>query len=181
MRITKSAYDVALEKYQKEMGENEQEREYILAHDGCDKCPCCGKPNPSFGENQQRHNFKQGHGLFITYGQIDSYWCEECGSKWESDPFVTKTFFAEWFLFMTGTLIILGILILIALGALFLISTLGTTGICLAGLEIIATIVLGSVFFINYEPYESPENSYRNILMEYPKRGFRSIVENKNN
>ena len=52
MRITKSAYDAALEKSIKEINRDEQEREYILAHDGCDKCPCCGKPNPSFGENQ---------------------------------------------------------------------------------------------------------------------------------
>jgi hypothetical protein len=96
LKITKTAYDSAFEKYQKEINRDEQKREYILAHDGCDKCPCCGKPNPSFGENQQRYTYKQNHGIKVTYGKIDEYWCEECGSKWESDPFATKDFIADW-------------------------------------------------------------------------------------
>lgn len=179
MRITKTAYDSAFEKYQKEMGEDEQEREFILAHRGCDKCPCCGKPNPSSGENQQRYTYKQNHGIKVTYGKIDEYWCEECGSKWESDPFVTKTFFAEWFLFVTGILIIIGILIFHVWLAYFLILTLGNYGIGLAIGELIIFITLCATFYMEAEPYESQENSYRNILSEYPKRGFRSIVENK--
>ena len=175
MRITKTAYDSAFEKYQKEINRDEQRREYILAHDGCDKCPCCGKPNPSFGENQQRYTYKQNHGIKVTYGKIDEYWCTECGSKWESDPFVTKTFFADWFLSVTEILILISVPFIIGFVGYFLITIFGKLGIGLFGI----LVVLGIVFFLEVEPYESDVDSYRNILYEYPKIGFRSIKDNK--
>ena len=180
MRITKSAYDAALEKSIKEINRDEQEREYILAHDGCDKCPCCGKPNPSFGENQQRHNFKQGHGLFTTYGQIDSYWCEECGSKWESDPFATKDFIADWVLTIFYIILFLFIIGL----EIGIVCFLGIHCNVILGviLDVCSILAIAAILITIGEKCTTLSDescSYCKLLDDYPRIGFRSIIENK--
>lgn len=180
MRITKSAYDAALEKSMKEINSDEQKREYILAHDGCDKCPCCGKPNPSFGENQQRQDFKQRHGLFTTYGKIDSYWCEECGSKWESDPFAKKDFIADWVLTIFYIIFFLFIIGL-EIGIIFFLGVYCNVILAII-LSIGSVLIIASILIMIGEKcttlsYESCD--YCNLLYDYPRIGFHSIVENK--
>lgn len=56
-----------------------------IANQGCDKCPCCGKPYngiPTVKTWYECGLFKVGKSM-----KVQGYKCYSCGAEWESDPY----------------------------------------------------------------------------------------------
>ena len=55
------------------------------AHEGCDRCPCCGK---KYGFTVPTWYKAWRTGFFvIKHYRIDGYVCSSCGAEWESEPY----------------------------------------------------------------------------------------------
>ena len=73
MKITKTSLEVKMEQDQ-----------YKEAHDGCEKCPCCGFYR--YPMTNGSYTFNKGF-IKKTTMKVDKYRCLACGSEWESDPY----------------------------------------------------------------------------------------------
>ena len=73
MKITKTSIEVKMEQDQ-----------YKEAHDGCEKCPCCGFYK--YPMTNGSYTFNKGF-IKKTTMKVDKYRCLACGSEWESDPY----------------------------------------------------------------------------------------------
>lgn len=76
----------------------------INANKGCNVCPCCGESRRwvdcrNNGLLNQGIFHGYGYTKYVSYGflglksklmHIDTYTCETCGAKWESDPYETE-------------------------------------------------------------------------------------------
>lgn len=76
MKITKTSIEVMMEK-----------DKYISAHDGCEKCPCCGFNRYPMSDGS--YTFKRGF-INKTTLKVDKYKCLACGCEWESDPYDSR-------------------------------------------------------------------------------------------
>lgn len=84
MKITKSPNEYDIKKYYEEKAKKE-----------CDVCPYCGNKydHPSCKELGIKgiipmavRYVTKGFFKMKTY-EISCYWCNECGARWESDPY----------------------------------------------------------------------------------------------
>ena len=86
MKITKLPDKYDMNKYYEEQAKR-----------GCDVCPYCGNEyNSSFFKECGKKGIIPMASKYITKGffrmktyKISYYWCNECGAKWESDPYET--------------------------------------------------------------------------------------------
>ena len=178
MTIIKTASEAYAEHRQQIYNKEYEKAMYELAHQGCDKCPCCGKPNPKYPDNQQRFTYKQNHGIMTTYGKIDCYFCKECGSKWESEPFATKDFLADWALVIFVIISIISIFSLeIAIFVFLAIYCGPITGIILMTTSFIMMVFFLSATYERWETVNRKSSDYERLMNDYPLRGFHIIKE----
>lgn len=178
MTIIKTASEAYAEHRQQIYDEEYQKAMYELAHQGCDKCPCCGKPNPKYPDNRQRFTYEQNHGIMTTYGKIDCYFCEECGSKWQSEPFATKAFLADWTLVIFVIITIISMIgFEIAIVVFIGIYCGPIIGIILDIISLIMLIFFISVIYERLETVNRRSSDYEKLMNNYPLRGFHIIKE----
>ncbi len=59
-------------------------KEREIANVGCGKCPCCGEEENIFSFQVRTERCK---GIFspLIFANVDTYTCNVCGAKWESE------------------------------------------------------------------------------------------------
>lgn len=80
MKIIKTKEQFAKEQAQKKI-------DYDTAHEGCDKCPGCGKKFKQSIYNFDIFTVRKRFGFTWKRGCKDRYRCESCGTIWESEPY----------------------------------------------------------------------------------------------
>lgn len=80
MKIIKTKKQVAIEQARKSI-------DYDIAHEGCDKCPGCGKKFQKSVYNFDIIIVYRRFGFILKQGCKDRYRCESCGTIWESEPY----------------------------------------------------------------------------------------------
>lgn len=83
MTIIKTASEAYAEHRQQIYDEEYQKAMYELAHQGCDKCPCCGSKE----FHKQRKITRKKYLSRNDYWYYDEYTCTECESVWKSDKY----------------------------------------------------------------------------------------------
>lgn len=80
MKIIKTKGQFAIEQSRKKI-------DYDTAHEGCDKCPGCGKKFRQSIYNFDILTVYKGFMFTLKQDCKDRYRCESCGTIWESEPY----------------------------------------------------------------------------------------------